>query len=203
MIKIDDEKKENSELKISKNEKILNLIYHVNSDSVEGNKNKISIHEIFITTYAKLVGLNISKTKSYSPHHSNILLETLPMVSYGINYSERNKVSKFLKEITNINTTFNFKTPVSLIHSSEKLEKIILTDLQLFLNLINYFNYHQETPLWKKILNYIYQPRESLYTYLKDRRVLNKTCDVFSSDGYQEVIYFYLKRGYLVYQGNK
>jgi hypothetical protein len=181
---------ESSINKYSLDNKIV-VVHHVDSNLIEGNMKYVSIHQILCQIYDKLFNLNINFTKSHSYQNCNILIESLPIISYGVNLVNRSNINLFLKKLTGIDKNFSKNVNESSKSAAHDLERIIFTDLQLFINVYNYYASTSSTPFWKKFFKFLYQPKDSIKTYLKDREVMKEVRRVFDITDIAEVIIIY------------
>jgi hypothetical protein len=137
---------------------------------LEGSINITFLEEI-CHVYDTLFKLNMSFDKSLNSG-SNIILQNLPIINYGPHIIRRGEIYTFLKEITNIDSNINYNQ-MELIEM-ERLEHLILFDLQLAVNC--YFYYHNSKKkyfVWN-FLKFIYQPFRFMKTYLYDKNMIEE-----------------------------
>jgi hypothetical protein len=184
---------ENIEQIENKHEKPVNdkicIIHHVDSQFVEGNFKYTSIHEILCETYNNLFKLNAEFTKSLSFHYCNVLIENLPKIVYGVNSVSREYIHIFLKKLLNIDKNFNEVQNNEIKDEAQVLERLIFTDLQLFISLYNHYLNINKIGYFRRILKFLYQPWTSIKAYFKDRIVINEAKKVFNVNDMDEVKY--------------
>jgi hypothetical protein len=163
----------------------ITLMYHAH-----GNKKYISVHQTLCEVYDKLLKLGVKYTRSYSSRHSNVLIENLPVISYGINGVKYNNFHIFLKKLTNIDKEFEEHSNNELKTLAADLENTIFTDLHLYLNFYSYqLGRKKFSPreILRTIYRYLYKPVDSVRSFLEDRRILNDMQKVFHLNTIEEV----------------
>jgi hypothetical protein len=148
----------------------MKCIVQSKSSFLEGSINITFLEEV-CHVYDTLFKFNMTFDKSLNSG-SNIILQNLPIINYGHHIIRRGEIYTFLKEITNIDTNINFDQ-LDFIEM-ERLEHLILFDLQLAVNC--YFYYHSSKKkyfVWN-FLKFIYQPYRFIKTYVYDKGMINE-----------------------------
>jgi hypothetical protein len=145
---------------------------HEKSFLIEGNINHISITQELCFIYNSLFKLNTTFTESLNNNYSNIMIENLPYLIYGGIPIKKHFIPDFLKKLVNLEKMKNINSDKMLQIEVDSIEKSILFDMQLGLNLYNYFNFYQKTNSLWKVLKTIYQPWITYRTYLHDKENL-------------------------------
>lgn len=154
----------------------LKCMAHRNSTFIEGNICNVNIHEFLINTYNKLFNLQISFNQSLSTNPENLSNKNLPFILYGSNKIDRGSVNSFLKRLTNIDFNLGLNEEMYLddIQYSKLdffiLEKIILSDLQAYVDNYVYLKYLEKTSMFTKIFKFIYQPIRTLKAFFGDSK---------------------------------
>jgi hypothetical protein len=165
----------------------IRVMYHTESQLLEGNMGYISLEHILCITYDQLLKLDINFTKSLSYKNCNILIEGFPIITYGVNYVKQNSIHLFLKRLTDIDRHFNEYIDKNIKNESMNLERILFNDLQLFLNYYNYLLKHEQTSYLKSLMRFLYQPIKSFLTYKNDCMIINEIHKAFSINTKEEV----------------
>lgn len=164
------------------------VLCHVNSDYLEGNYRYISLLEILCEVYNRIFKLDIHFTKSLSYQNCNVLIENLPKLVYGINNVSRESIHIFLKKVVGIDRISEIE---SIDNETQKeayeVEKVIFTDLQLFISVYNYNLKRYKYSVFKTLFRLMYQPYQFLKTYLNDRKFINEFKRVFEITNNDEV----------------
>jgi hypothetical protein len=171
----------------------INLIYHTNSNYLTGNMNYVSLHQILTNIYDKLFKLNIRYTKSLSNKNCNVIIENLPLITYGVNHVKRQNIHLFFKKLTNIDKDWEFVRLENVKSEALELENLIFTDLQLFLSLYNYHQNKEKDSIIKNLIKFMYQPIDSIKTYYNDKSVLDEVKRVFEIQNKNEVFFYFFK----------
>jgi hypothetical protein len=163
----------------------ITLMHHAH-----GNKRYISVHQTLCEVYDKLLQLEVKYTRSYSSRHSNVLIENLPVISYGINGVKYNNFHIFLKKLTNIDKEFEEHSTNELKTLAADLENTILTDLHLYLNFYSYQLGRKKfcpREILRSLYRFLYKPFDSIRSFLEDRKILNEMYKVFHLNTIEEV----------------
>lgn len=195
----DNENNLNQNVQVSIKDERIKVIYHTSSDYLEGNMKYVSLHYLLTRVYDQLLKLNIYYTKSLSYNDCNVLIEHLPIVTYGVNTVKQTSIQIFFKKLTNIDCYFNEHTDNISKLNAHNLEKIIFTDLQLFLS---YYNYHvtkDNIQLWRKVFRFMYQPIVCFKTIRNDRKVISEIERVFNIESKEDVSLIFFILGQNVY----
>jgi hypothetical protein len=191
MIKMEEDEAENHVQKVPENQ--ICVVSYEDSKYLEGNIKYVSIHHILCQTYNKLFKLNIHFTKSHSYANCNVLIEHFPILVYGENLVKRANVHHLLKEITKVDINFKFdKLNNELKIQSQEIEKLIFTDLQLFLGFYNYHKMRENNSRLKGFLKFLFQPILTIRTYFNDQKVLKEIYRIMSVNKKEEVTLYYL-----------
>jgi hypothetical protein len=145
---------------------------HEKSFLIEGNINHISITQELCLIYNALFKLNMAFTESLNNNYSNIMIENLPYLIYGGIPIKKHFIPDFLKKLVGLEKMKNLNSDKLLQIEVDSIEKTILFELQLGLNLYNYFNFYQKTNSLWKVLKTLYQPWITYKTYLHDKENL-------------------------------
>jgi hypothetical protein len=164
-----------------------NVIQHKGSCIIEGNMRSANIHKILCDTYEKLFRLHFNHINSFSYKECNILIDSFPIITYGINHVTNIQIPHFLRKATNIDQDFNSTQNNFRKVDAQNLEKIIFSDLQLFLNFYKYKKSFEGVSFWKKSIKFLYQPLYSIRTYYNDLDVINELESSFNISTKEEV----------------
>jgi hypothetical protein len=127
-------------------------------------------------------------TKSLSDSNCNVLIEKFPVIIYGVNIIKRSNIHLFLKKATNIDIHSIDKLENENKIQAIQLEKLIFTDLQLFLSYHNYLSNKSRKGFLSKFISFVYQPVLSLQTYFNDKNILNEFHEKMSINSKDDVI---------------
>lgn len=148
------------------------------STFIEGNRCNLNILEPIITTYDKLFNLKIKYNYSINPKAENLSNKEIPYIIYGSTKIERQNLNSFFKRLTNIDyelsLTDNFYLDGIQYSKTEFfiLEKIILTDLQYYVDLYMYLKSQEDCGMFIRITEFIYQPIQSIKSIVSDFKSL-------------------------------
>jgi hypothetical protein len=145
---------------------------HEKSFLIEGNINHISITQELCLIYNSLFKLNMTFTESLNNNYTNIMVENLPYLIFGGIPIKKNFIPDFLKKLVSLEKMKNINSDKLLQIEADSIEKTILFDIQLGLNLYNYMNFYQKTNSLWKVLKTVYQPWITYRTYLHDKETL-------------------------------
>jgi hypothetical protein len=144
------------------------------------NKKYPSIQMTLTEVYNKIFDLQIQFTDSYC-YDSEIHLQKLPALIYGVNQVKYQNFHVFFKRLTQDNES-TFIDKKNLIST---LEKLIFTDLQLILSLYAYYNRKDENIF---DMNKIYSPIISFYTYKNDIEFIQNIRKVLKIKNKEEIL---------------
>jgi hypothetical protein len=132
--------------------------------------------------------LNIKFNKSLSYAENNLNITGLPLISYGDNLVRPGQITEFVRKLTNIDGHLKFDTDER--EEYERLESIILNDLQLFINYFHYVRNNNNTPKWKNFLLFLYQPCTFVKTCINDHKFINEVNKVFDIENPEQALLY-------------
>lgn len=162
---------------------------HKESFFIEGNMNHLSIHNELCLIYNAIFKLDFIFAESLNKSYTNLTVEHLPYIVYGGYTIKREFLHSFLKQLVSIPEVKRIEgdillgTTDTISITIEQIEKIILFDLQMSLNMYTYFEYNEKTNYLWKFLKFLYQPLISFRSNLKDNEAsteINKLLGVTS-----------------------
>jgi hypothetical protein len=130
--------------------------------------------------------MRFNKSLSYAENNLNIT--GLPLISYGENLVRPTQIPEFLRRLTNLDE--HLKQDIDDKEVYDRLESIIVNDLQLFINYYHYIKNRNNTPRWKHLLIFLYQPCVYVKTCLNEYKFIteiNKVFDIENAD--QTLVY--------------
>jgi hypothetical protein len=117
-----------------------------------------------------------------------VLIDKFPVVVYGVNIIKRSNIHLFFKKVTSIDSQTIDKLDNENKIQAIELEKLIFTDLQLFLSYHNYLIYKSKIGFFSHFIRVFYQPILSLQTYFNDKNILREFHDKMSINSKEDVI---------------
>lgn len=167
-------------MELELNNKIYLIRHHLS------NKKYPSIQMTLSEIYNKLFDLHIQFTESYC-YDSDINLQKLPALIYGVNQVKYQNFHVFFKRLTSIDNESNMNMiMIDKKNIVSQLEKLIFTDLQIILSLYAY--YYRKNENLSNVLNKIYSPLISFCTYKNDSEFISDVKKVLKIKNKEDVI---------------
>jgi hypothetical protein len=127
--------------------------------------------------------MKFNKSLSYAENNLNI--PGLPLISYGENLVQPEQIPDFMRKLTSIDNHLSKEEREGFV----RLESIILNDLQLFLNYYHYARNHNNTPFWRNVLSFLYQPCTFLKTKVNDHKFIQEVNRVFEIEKFEQALW--------------
>lgn len=156
----------------------LKCMIYKSSNFIEGNICNINIQENLINTYDKLFNLKIFFNQSLNTKPENLSGKELPYILYGNTKIERGNINSFLKRLTNIDCNLEKNQDYYLDGIQYDkieffiMEKILLTDLQSYVDNYLYLKYLEKTSMFTRFTKFLYQPIQTIKSLFIDSKNL-------------------------------
>ncbi len=176
----------------------LKCLIHKSSYFIEGNVCNANIQEDLIKTYDTLYNLKIKYTPSLNTKPENLSAKELPYILYGNVRIERGNINSFLKRLTNIdfNLEINDEYYLDGIQYSKYeifiMEKIIFSDLQAYVDFYSYMKYSEKTPMFIRVIKFLFQPIQTIKSFIYDPKYLAKNNMIYGITTLKNVNNFYI-----------